>query len=74
MTINNNGNENEVIKKVYTCKKCHNTFCYEPDEVKWYEFGTYSDKTITCPECGCVNSIKYVDAPGLYVNTNARYY
>ena len=58
----------------YQCKKCHDYFNFKPDEVRWIEFGSYSEKTITCPHCGCVNVIKYVDGFNQNPNFDERYY
>lgn len=57
-----------------TCTKCKENFVYMPDEIKWFDYGTYSAKTTTCPYCGNINVIKYVNASGLYVNDDNRYY
>lgn len=57
-----------------TCTKCKENFIFMPDEIKWVEFSTYSAKITTCPYCGTTNVIKYVDASGLHVNTDKRYY
>ena len=65
---------NEGKQDYYVCRKCHNTFIFKPDEIKWYERGTYSEKTIICKECGCINVIQYKDAYGLNVNNDKRYY
>lgn len=55
-----------------TCKKCGVSFVYMPDEIKWYDFSTYSVKTVKCCECGCVNELKYEDAAGLNTNYDSR--
>lgn len=57
-----------------TCKKCGTSFVFMPDEIKWYDFGTYSVKTVKCSDCGCVNELKYEDAAGLYTNNDRRLY
>lgn len=56
------------------CKKCSKSFVFKPDEVKWYDFGTYSVKTTKCISCGCINELKYQDAAGLYTNYDSRLY
>lgn len=64
----------EDKKNNCTCKKCGLNFVFKSDECKYYEFGTYSDKTVICPECGCINSVRTIDALGLNVNFDQRYY
>lgn len=61
-------------KNNLVCKKCSTDFVFKPDECKFYEFGTYSAKTIVCPKCGCTNTIKWIEASGLDVNNDERYY
>ena len=62
---------NQNCKK---CTKCKEEFVYMSDEIKWAEFGTYSAKLTTCPYCGTTNILKYIDAPGLHVVNDKRYY
>lgn len=57
-----------------TCIKCKDDFVFTPEDIKWIEHGTYSEKIVTCPYCGCINVVKYVDASGLHVNDDKRYY
>lgn len=56
------------------CVKCKANFVFKADECKFYEFGTYSDKTIVCPECGCINSVKYIDGFNQNPNWDKRYF
>ena len=62
---------NQNCKK---CTKCKEDFIYMSDETKWQEYSTYSVKITTCPYCGTINILKYIDAPGLYVSNDKRYY
>lgn len=62
---------NQNCKK---CTKCKEEFIYMPNEIQWKEFGTYSAKITTCPYCNTINILKYIDAPGLYVGKDKRYY
>ena len=64
----------EDKKNNCTCKKCGLNFVFKSDECKYYEFGTYSDKTVICPECGCINSIKYVEGFNQNRNLDKRYF
>lgn len=68
--------DQKVTSKQYIeiCPTCDDYFYYTDEDIKWVEYGTYSSKIITCPFCGCINIIKYVDANGLYVNDDERYY
>ena len=61
-------------KSSCVCKKCSTEFVFKPDECKFYEFGTYSDKTVECPECGCINSVRQYNAFGQDVNNDKRYF
>jgi len=57
------------------CKSCDSYFVFTPDKIKWDEQGYgYSTKLVICPECGCVNVIKYIEDNGLNVNFDDRYY
>ena len=56
------------------CKKCDTNFIFKADEAWWIEQGTYSEKVTKCPECGCVNVIKYIDGFNQNPNWNSRYY
>lgn len=66
--------EDEIKQDICTCKKCNSTFKYEPDDIFWIEQGMYSEKVIKCPECGCINVIKYVDGFNQNPNFNRRYF
>lgn len=61
-------------QKSKKCNKCKDYFNYMPSDTYWQEFGTYSGKLVKCPNCGTINVIKYVEAAGLHVNTDKRYY
>ena len=56
------------------CKKCDESYVFMPDEVEWFEHGTYSEKTTKCPWCGCVNVVKYVDGFNQNPNLDKRYF
>ena len=56
------------------CKKCHESFIYKPDAIWWVERGTYSEKLVKCPECGCVNVVKYIDGFNQNPNIDYRYF
>ena len=62
------------VRNCKKCTKCKEEFIYMPNEIQWKEFGTYSAKITTCPYCNTINILKYIDAPGLYVGKDKRYY
>ena len=64
----------EDKKNNCTCKKCHTNFIFKPDECSWFEQGMYSEKVTKCPECGCINVVKYVDGFNQNPNWNKRYF
>lgn len=68
----------ETFKEQYTykCKKCHESFVYESDDIRWDENGFgYSTKLIRCKHCNCINVIKYVEDYGFSkMNTDRRLY
>jgi predicted nucleic acid-binding Zn ribbon protein len=59
---------------ILVCKKCNEKSEIEQDNIRWAEHGTYSAKITKCPKCGAVNVIKTINAPGLFVNNDERYY
>lgn len=60
--------------KLLECKKCNKVFEYTDEQSYWQEAGTYSVKLVKCPDCNTINVIRYIDAPGLHVNEDSRYY
>lgn len=64
----------EDKKNNCTCKKCKSNFVFKPDETRWIEQGMYSEKVVKCPDCGCVNVVKYVDGFNQNPNWNSRYF
>ena len=68
--------EEKIFDKKYehNCKKCHEFFIYESDDIRWIENGMYSEKVVKCPHCGCINVIKYKDGFNQNPNLNRRYF
>ena len=62
----------EACSSICTCKKCHSLF--KPDKYEWCEQGMYSEKITKCPECGCINVVKYQDGFNQNPNFDERYY
>lgn len=62
------------IHKHCTCKKCDSLFQLMPDNVWWVEQGMYSEKVTKCPECGCINVVKYQDGFNQNPNLDERYF
>lgn len=56
------------------CRKCQEYFVFLPDETRWLEFDTYSEKITNCPYCGCINTIKYQDGFNQNPNLDERYF
>ena len=56
------------------CKKCHESFMFKPDDAHWIEQGMYSEKVVKCPECGCINVVKYQDGFNQNPNFDRRYF
>ena len=57
------------------CKKCKSKFSYTPEDTYWDENGYgYSTKLVKCPDCGCINVIKYDEDSGLDLNSDLRFY
>lgn len=57
-----------------TCTKCKKNFVYFPEETWWNHYGTYSVKLCKCPNCNTIQSVKFIEASGLDVNNDERYY
>ena len=57
-----------------TCKKCNSNFVFKSDETRWIEHGTYSEKVVDCPECKCVNVVRYADGFNQNPNWDKRYF
>lgn len=62
------------IQNNCTCKKCDSYFVFKPDETFWIEHSTYSEKVTKCPDCGCINVIRYQDGFNQNPNFDNRYY
>ncbi len=46
------------------CKKCAEVFYYTENDAFWdYEGMNYDAKLVKCPNCECINVIKYVELP-----------
>lgn len=58
----------------HKCIKCKKVFTFNDSETKWNECSTYSEKLVKCPLCNAINPLRYVDAPGLHVNSDIEYY
>lgn len=57
------------------CKKCDTEFVFKPEDVWWNDKGSmYSAKLTKCPECGCINVIRYKEDRGFNLNYDSRYY
>lgn len=68
--------EEKTFKEQYVrkCKKCHESFVYESDDIRWIENGMYSEKVVKCKHCGCINVIKYQDGFNQNPNFNTKYF
>lgn len=54
----------EDRKKRHRCAKCAGHFDYVERDTWWdYKGMDYDAKLVECPECGCINVIKYVEMP-----------
>ena len=62
----------ESSKNNNTCIKCKTDFVYFPNETWWDYSGCTNTKLTTCPNCGCVQAVKYEEQPE--VNFDIRYY
>lgn len=57
------------------CKKCETNFIYYPQDVFFDDKGYgYSTKLVKCPECGCINIIRYMEDRSMKLNDDSRYY
>lgn len=65
-------NKSNTRRKI--CIKCGEIFEYIPGDTIWYEQSTYSEKVVICPCCKAVNVVTIIEASGLHVNTDGRYY
>lgn len=64
----------EQIRSSKKCVKCSERFEFLQEDT-WWDYSGYTDvKLVKCPNCNTINPIKYRDTPGLYVNTDKRYY
>ena len=57
------------------CKKCqHFINVANPEyEIKWFEYGSYSQKKIRC-KCGAWNTLQTKEDTSLSLNTDSKYY
>lgn len=65
-----------ITQSYCDCKKCKESFKFEPDECWWDEHGFgYSTKLVKCKHCGCINVIKHIEDYGFSVmNYDSRLY
>ena len=54
------------------CVKCKEKFSYSPEDCKWNYDGTEPVKIVTCPNCQCLNAVKYEQ--NVNPNTDDRFY
>ena len=54
------------------CIKCNNNFIWFPEETWWDYSGSTNTKLTICPECGCVQAIKYEEQ--INPNYDRRYF
>lgn len=54
------------------CIKCKSDFVYFPNETWWDYNGFTNTKLARCPECGCIQAVKYELSHD--VNYDPRYY
>ena len=46
------------------CIKCSEQFDYKQEETWWdYKGMDYDAKLVRCPQCGCINVIRYEEMP-----------
>lgn len=64
----------ELIRSSKQCKKCKSKFDYTADETWWDYSGFTNTKLVKCPDCGCIQAIKYEESFGLDVNNDLRFY
>ena len=62
----------EQIRSSKQCKKCKSNFYYTSDDTFWNENGMSSTKLVKCPDCGCIQAIRYGKLHD--VNFDERYY
>ena len=65
-----NDEENKNVK----CKSCKESFVYDEENCKMYEYSSYSQKITKCPYCGKYVVVKTFEDKSLYVNSNVNYY
>jgi hypothetical protein len=61
-----------VRKPSKRCIKCGCRFSYSLEEAYWDYKGYSNTKLINCPECKCVQAVKYEKLHD--VNNDSRYY
>lgn len=65
----------EKLIQLHECQKCSQIGEVNDKTSCWDErCSGYSRKIYICPKCGCVNTLKYEEDSGLYVNYDERYY
>lgn len=57
----------------YTCIKCHSSLIKNECTIKWFEYGSYSQKKIHC-KCGCWSTLETIEDRALSLNEDDRYY
>lgn len=55
-----------------TCKKCDENFVYFQEETWWDYSGINNVNLVKCPNCGCINAIKYENI--INPNIDKRYF
>lgn len=58
----------------YKCKTYLDIENVENLEIKWFEYGNYSQKKIKCKECGNWVTIKTIEDDSLHINYSSKYY
>jgi hypothetical protein len=56
------------------CRKCNSKFTYTSEDT-WWDYSVFTNtKLVKCPDCGCVQAVKYEEGFGLDVNSDSRFY
>lgn len=54
------------------CIKCKSNFMWFPEQTWWDYSGSTNTKLTRCPECGCIQAIKYEEQ--INSNYDRRYF
>lgn len=60
------------MKSSKECVKCNESFCYSSEECKWDYKGLQPVKIVECPNCGCVQAVRYEKIKN--INTDKRFF